>query len=245
MIYLFAVLCLLGHLEAKKSKDEEKPAWAKKDIRDYTDADLERLLDQWDVSWYFYYLFRGLILSLLSFCFLLIPIIEFSCTTTVFQPISKSFMVFVGRWRAPAWRWAARASSIPPTCWFFQSMFVFVAVSNLKEKNQTIKNLSHASYRLIHPILKICWNCQKKERHWWRLSKFQANLPETKLKNWQNCGRVLCGIIIFKQRSKINKIVYGVFRCLSSSWIGSWLMIIEQFSCSEMVHKPGRLRISW
>lgn len=33
-----------------KSKDGEKPAWAKKDIRDYSEADLERLLDQWDVS---------------------------------------------------------------------------------------------------------------------------------------------------------------------------------------------------
>lgn len=33
----------------KKSKTDEKPAWAKKDIRDYSEADLERLLDQWDV----------------------------------------------------------------------------------------------------------------------------------------------------------------------------------------------------
>ncbi|KAI5644296.1 chaperone for wingless signaling and trafficking of LDL receptor domain-containing protein [Phthorimaea operculella] len=28
--------------------DEEKPSWAKKDIRDYSDADLERLYDQWE-----------------------------------------------------------------------------------------------------------------------------------------------------------------------------------------------------
>ncbi|KAK4303294.1 hypothetical protein Pmani_024679 [Petrolisthes manimaculis] len=35
--------------EAKKStEDDTKPSWAKKDIRDYSDADLERLLDQWD-----------------------------------------------------------------------------------------------------------------------------------------------------------------------------------------------------
>lgn len=53
ILYFATVLCLLGQLEAKKSKDEEKPAWAKKDIRDYTDADLERLLDQWDVSEHF------------------------------------------------------------------------------------------------------------------------------------------------------------------------------------------------
>lgn len=30
-------------------KPEKKPDWAKKDIRDYTDADMERLLDQWEV----------------------------------------------------------------------------------------------------------------------------------------------------------------------------------------------------
>jgi hypothetical protein len=34
----------------KKFKHEDKPAWAKKDIRDYNDADLERLLEQWEVN---------------------------------------------------------------------------------------------------------------------------------------------------------------------------------------------------
>lgn len=29
---------------AKKPNDDEKPAWAKKDIRDYSDADMERLV---------------------------------------------------------------------------------------------------------------------------------------------------------------------------------------------------------
>ncbi|CAH0691814.1 unnamed protein product [Spodoptera exigua] len=33
---------------AKKAKDEEKPDWAKKDIRDFSDADMERLFDQWE-----------------------------------------------------------------------------------------------------------------------------------------------------------------------------------------------------
>ncbi|XP_013782615.1 LDLR chaperone boca-like [Limulus polyphemus] len=33
---------------AKKSDKKEKPSWAKKDIRDYNDADLERLFDQWE-----------------------------------------------------------------------------------------------------------------------------------------------------------------------------------------------------
>lgn len=52
---------------AKKTKDDEKPTWAKKDIRDYSDADMERLLDQWDVSTQttsiilslFYYIING------------------------------------------------------------------------------------------------------------------------------------------------------------------------------------------
>lgn len=34
-------------LSKKSSKD--KPDWAKKDIRDFTDADMERLFDQWEV----------------------------------------------------------------------------------------------------------------------------------------------------------------------------------------------------
>jgi len=38
-------LVLVG---AKKSSEENKPDWAKKDIRDFSDADLERLLEQWD-----------------------------------------------------------------------------------------------------------------------------------------------------------------------------------------------------
>lgn len=52
--FKFVLLVLLVPIllvnAGKKSKSEEKPAWAKKDIRDYNDADLERLLDQWDVS---------------------------------------------------------------------------------------------------------------------------------------------------------------------------------------------------
>ena len=58
-IHFAVFLCLLCRLtltDAKKSEEKEKPAWAKKDIRDYTDADLERLLDQWDVSYMLLYL---------------------------------------------------------------------------------------------------------------------------------------------------------------------------------------------
>merc|ERR1711872_1165707 len=40
------LLCILVTNTAKKASD--KPDWAKKNIIDYTDADLERLLDQWD-----------------------------------------------------------------------------------------------------------------------------------------------------------------------------------------------------
>lgn len=50
LLVLLLIASLSFFVEAKKSKEGEKPAWAKKDIRDYTDADLERLLDQWDVS---------------------------------------------------------------------------------------------------------------------------------------------------------------------------------------------------
>lgn len=35
-------LCLIALLEAKKYDEKEKPEWAKKDIRDFTDADMER-----------------------------------------------------------------------------------------------------------------------------------------------------------------------------------------------------------
>lgn len=43
---VFLICCSL--VLCKKSSEDEKPKWAKKDIRDYSDVDLERLLDQWD-----------------------------------------------------------------------------------------------------------------------------------------------------------------------------------------------------
>ncbi|KAI9554562.1 hypothetical protein GHT06_019835 [Daphnia sinensis] len=45
LLFVNSLLIVSG---GKKSKNGEKPAWAKKDIRDYSEADLERLLDQWD-----------------------------------------------------------------------------------------------------------------------------------------------------------------------------------------------------
>ncbi len=46
-ILLSLLLFLL--VSAKKFDEKNKPDWAKKDIRDYSDADVERLLDQWEV----------------------------------------------------------------------------------------------------------------------------------------------------------------------------------------------------
>ena len=46
------ILCVLCVIATCKKSDKDKPSWAKKDIRDYNDADLERLLDQWDVRKY-------------------------------------------------------------------------------------------------------------------------------------------------------------------------------------------------
>lgn len=47
---LLIVLVISTKVFSKKFKENEKPEWAKKDIRDYTDADMERLLDQWEVN---------------------------------------------------------------------------------------------------------------------------------------------------------------------------------------------------
>lgn len=49
-IFLFILYLTIFWVSAKKTKQNAKPDWAKKDIRDYTDADMERLLDQWEVS---------------------------------------------------------------------------------------------------------------------------------------------------------------------------------------------------
>ena len=49
-MFLILFTGLISLVYCKKFKDgEDKPAWAKKDIRDYNEADLERLLDQWEV----------------------------------------------------------------------------------------------------------------------------------------------------------------------------------------------------
>lgn len=47
-IFFILFVCFVVAL-AKKGSDEEKPKWAQKKITDYSDADMERLLDQWNV----------------------------------------------------------------------------------------------------------------------------------------------------------------------------------------------------
>ncbi|XP_018024403.2 LDLR chaperone boca, partial [Hyalella azteca] len=47
-LYFIVFLALVGCVNCRKHEGAEKPEWAKKDIRDYNDADLERLLDQWE-----------------------------------------------------------------------------------------------------------------------------------------------------------------------------------------------------
>lgn len=46
-ILLFTTAICTIHCK-KFTNEEDKPAWAKKNIRDYNDADLERLLEQWE-----------------------------------------------------------------------------------------------------------------------------------------------------------------------------------------------------
>lgn len=47
---IIIVIIISTAINSKKFKENDKPEWAKKDIRDYTDADMERLLDQWEVK---------------------------------------------------------------------------------------------------------------------------------------------------------------------------------------------------
>lgn len=48
--YVLLMALILTAVAAKKSQPGEKPSWAKKDIRFYSEADMERLLDQWEVN---------------------------------------------------------------------------------------------------------------------------------------------------------------------------------------------------
>lgn len=61
-LILMVVACLAIIAQAKKDHHKEKPAWAKKKLTDYSDADMERLLDQWNVRG----IFRGFCCCCLS-----------------------------------------------------------------------------------------------------------------------------------------------------------------------------------
>lgn len=52
---LLLIFGLFPLIWCKKYEGDDKPDWAKKNIRDYTDADIERLYDQWEVSEIYYY----------------------------------------------------------------------------------------------------------------------------------------------------------------------------------------------
>jgi len=50
IVFLICFCAVVLPLKAKKSDPSNKPEWANKDISDMTEADMERLLDQWEVS---------------------------------------------------------------------------------------------------------------------------------------------------------------------------------------------------
>jgi hypothetical protein len=47
---VIGLLLAVSLVRCKKFTKEEKPEWAKKDIRDFSEADMERLLEQWEAS---------------------------------------------------------------------------------------------------------------------------------------------------------------------------------------------------
>lgn len=49
-LHIFLIVLIMLPLGTLSKKAKERPDWAKKDIRDFSDADMERLLDQWEVS---------------------------------------------------------------------------------------------------------------------------------------------------------------------------------------------------
>lgn len=51
-VMILLVLSVLLLSEGKKEKDDisEAEKWKRKDVRDYSEADMERLFDQWEVG---------------------------------------------------------------------------------------------------------------------------------------------------------------------------------------------------
>ncbi len=52
LAFSFILLLSLWHIVLSGEENDQKSddRWKKKDVRDYTDADIERLFDQWEVS---------------------------------------------------------------------------------------------------------------------------------------------------------------------------------------------------
>ena len=50
LVLSLAVILLIVLKCANSTEERADEKWKKKDVRDYTDADLERLLDQWEVT---------------------------------------------------------------------------------------------------------------------------------------------------------------------------------------------------
>lgn len=68
--YTFFVLfiaCFVVTIYAKEKDSKDVPAWKKKKITDYSDADMERLLDQWNVSEAFRIQIRGSFLEFFKY----------------------------------------------------------------------------------------------------------------------------------------------------------------------------------
>lgn len=54
-LHFVVLICLILTCNSTKEKSKESKGdekWKKKDIRDYSEADLERLFDQWEVGWF-------------------------------------------------------------------------------------------------------------------------------------------------------------------------------------------------
>ena len=48
LIVIYSQLLSIGYCKSKKDESADEK-WKKKDVTDYTDADLERLYEQWEV----------------------------------------------------------------------------------------------------------------------------------------------------------------------------------------------------
>lgn len=52
VLYLFAFFVTIVAFSTAQKSEKKKKSWRDKDIRDMTDADLEHLLDQWEVCFF-------------------------------------------------------------------------------------------------------------------------------------------------------------------------------------------------